>query len=314
MNEFELIGEITGHFPQQPDVLLGPGDDAAQLLVRHGSVLASTDILVEGVHFRQDWTTPYELGRRAAAQNFADITAMGCNPRALLVAVAAPRQQPAQWFTELARGLQEECTLVGASVIGGDLSAGESIVVSVTVLGDPCGGEPIRRGGAQVGDLVAVAGRLGWSATGLLALQQGVDVDPALLSAYRRPQPPYAAGPAARAARATAMIDVSDGLLADAGHIADASAVTIDLDSAQLQPDELVRLASQQLAADPLDAVLSGGEDHAMLATFPRGRQGSGQVPRPTFRVIGRVIPRGTHAVLVDGTAHRGKQGHDHFD
>ncbi len=315
MNEFQLIREITAQFSQHPDVLLGPGDDAAQLLVRHGSVLASTDILVEGVHFRPDWTTPYELGRRAAAQNFADITAMGCNPRALLVAVAAPRQTPAPWFTELARGLQDECALVGASVIGGDLSAGDSIVVSVTVLGDPAGGEALTRGGAQVGDLVAVAGRLGWSATGLLALQQGRDVDPALLSAYRHPQPPYAAGPAGRAAGATAMIDVSDGLLADAGHIADASAVTIDLDSAGLQPDALVRFAAEQLAADPLEAVLTGGEDHAILATFPRHPQGpvALHVPQPLFRIIGRVLPRGEHAVLVDGTPHRGKQGHDHF-
>ncbi len=315
MNEFELIGEITDRFSQGPDVLLGPGDDAAQVRVGHGSVLASTDILVEGVHFRSDWTTPYALGRRAAAQNFADITAMGANPMALLIAVAAPKGTPTVWFTELARGLQDECRLVGASVIGGDLSAGDAIVVSVTVLGDPSGGEPVTRSGAQVGDVVAVAGRLGWSATGLLALQRGIDVDGRLLAAYRAPEPPYQAGPAGRAAGATSMIDISDGLLADVGHIAQASGVTIALDSWRLQPDDIVVQASHALGADPMTAVLAGGEDHAILATFPvtAGAPEFLHVPQPLFRVIGRVLARSEQAVLIDGEPHPGTQGHDHF-
>ena len=306
MDEFELIDQITARFTLGPDVLLGPGDDAAQLAVHHASVLASTDILVENVHFRQTWTTPYDLGRRAAAQNLADITAMGCTGTALLVAVAAPRSTPPEWFTELARGLQDECALVGASVVGGDLAAAEAIVVSVTVLGDPQGAPPVTRAGARVGDTVAVAGRLGWSATGLLAHERDVDVDPALLAAYRAPEPPYAAGPAGRAGGAHAMIDVSDGLLADAGHIADASSVTLDLDSVALAPDAIVAAASDILGVDPMIAVLTGGEDHAILATFP------GPVPSP-FRAIGRVVQRGGHAVLVDGAPHAGRKGHDHF-
>ena len=315
MGEFERISEITARLVQGRWVMVGPGDDAAQLQTPHGSVLASTDILVEHVHFRQDWTTPFDLGRRAAAQNFADITAMGCNPTALLVAVAAPKHIADDWYTELARGLQTECDLVGASVIGGDLSVADSIVVSVTVLGDPSGGEPVLRSGARIGDIVAVAGRLGWSATGLAALQRGIDVDASLLDAYRVPQPPYAAGPAGRAALATSMIDVSDGLLADAGHIADASDVTIALDSSLLVPDDIVVQASEQLGVDPMLAVLTGGEDHAILATFPvhAGGPEALHVPRPMFRVIGRVIARGEHAVLVDGAPHPGIQGHDHF-
>ncbi len=314
MNEFQLIGAITRGLAQGADVLLGPGDDAAQLRVRSGSVLASTDILVEGVHFRSSWTSPYALGRRAAAQNFADITAMGAQPTALLVAVAAPRGTSESWFTELARGLQDECDLVGASVIGGDLSAGGALVVSVAVLGDAGDGEPVTRGGARVGDLVAVAGRLGWSATGLAALSQGIEVDPVLLAAYRAPEPPYTAGPRARAAGATAMIDVSDGLLADAGHIADASGVTIAIEGALLVPDDEVVRGSAALGVDPLEAVLTGGEDHSILATFPVRADDptSPQVPVP-FRIIGRVGARGEHAVLLDGAPHSGRQGHDHF-
>ena len=313
MDEFDLIDRITRQLAQHTDVRIGPGDDAAELTVHHGSVLASTDILVEGVHFRQDWTTPYALGRRAAAQNLADITAMGGTASALLVAVAAPRGTDPTWFTELARGLRDECDLVGASVIGGDLSAGPTIVVSVTVLGDSGGAAPVTRAGARAGDVVAVAGRLGWSATGLIALQHGLPVDPQLLDAYRTPQPPYAAGPLGRAAGATAMIDVSDGLLADAAHIADASGVTLAFDSAALTPDALVAEASAMLGVDPRQAVLTGGEDHAILATFPLGADGVAMVPSPSFRVIGRVVARGVHAVLVDGAPHGGPGGHDHF-
>jgi len=308
MNEFELIDEITSHLHQQPNVLLGPGDDAAMLAAPDGRVLASTDILIEHVHFRQEWTTPYELGRRAAAQNFADIAAMGGVPTALLVGVAAPKAQQSQWFSEVARGLQDECDVVGASVIGGDLSASDRIMIAVTVLGDMRGADPVARSGARVGDVVAVAGRLGWSAFGLAALVSGASIDSALLSAYRVPIPPYAAGVEAAAAGATALIDVSDGLLADAGHIADASQVTIELETPSLVPDPEVLAAARQLGIPALGAVLTGGEDHALLAAFPD----ASSVPA-SFRIIGRVAGRGEHAVLVDGHPYQGKQGHDHF-
>ena len=308
MNEFELIDEITSNFRQQSNVVLGPGDDAAILATPDARVAVSTDILVEGVHFRQEWTTPYQLGRRTAAQNFADIAAMGGRPTALVVGVAAPRSRDPLWFTEVSRGLQDECDLVGASVIGGDLSSGQQLMIAATVLGDLDGRPPVTRSGANVGDLVAVAGRLGWSAAGLAALQAGADIDSAYLDAYRAPTPPYAAGIAAALAGATAMIDVSDGLLADAAHIAVASKVTINLDSSLLRPDAVLEDAAVVLGRNARDFVLSGGEDHALLAVFP----GDARVP-DAFRIIGHVETRGAHAVVVDGFEHLGTQGHDHF-
>lgn len=308
MNEFELIDEITSNFRQQSNVVLGPGDDAAILATPDARVAVSTDILVEGVHFRQEWTTPYQLGRRAAAQNFADIAAMGGRPTALVVGVAAPRSQDPLWFTEVSRGLQDECDLVGASVIGGDLSSGQQLMIAATVLGDLDGRPPVTRSGANVGDLVAVAGRLGWSAAGLAALQAGADIDSAFLDAYRAPTPPYEVGVAAAFAGACAMIDVSDGLLADAGHIAIASNVTINLDSSLLRPDTALEDAAVVLGRNARDFVLTGGEDHALLAVFP----GPARVP-DAFRIIGHVETRGAHAVVVDGFEHLGTQGHDHF-
>ena len=307
-DEFELIDSITAHFAQHKGVLLGPGDDAAVLAVPDGRVAASTDMLVENVHFRSAWTAPHDLGRRAAAQNFADIAAMGGVPTALLVAVGAPADTDQDWFDQLAAGFETECALVGASVIGGDLAKSDRIVIGVTVLGDLEGRAPITRAGAQIGDVVAVAGRFGWSAAGLLAYERGIDVDPEVRAAYRVPTPPYAAGPAAAHAGATAMIDTSDGLVADAAHIADASGVTIALDATALAADQPVLAASQLLGIPVLELILGGGEDHALLATFPP------DTPIPAaFRSIGRVEARGPADVLVDGRPYEGSRGWTHF-
>lgn len=306
--EFELINRITAHFAQHRNVLLGPGDDAAVLATPDGRVLAATDMLVEDVHFRSAWTSAHDLGRRAAAQNFADIAAMGGTPTALLVAVGAPPSTSSEWFEELAAGLATECAIVGASVIGGDLAKSDRIIVAVSVLGDLQGRSAVTRAGANVGDVLAIAGRLGWSATGLLSYRDGIELDPELRAAYRAPAPPYRAGVDAALAGATSMIDVSDGLVADAGHIADASGVTLGLETALLDPDEQIRDAAGRLGVDALELVLGGGEDHALLATFDPA------VRLPdAFRVIGRVEARAEEAVLVDGRPYGGPRGWTHF-
>ena len=144
---------------------------------------------------------------------------MGGRASALTVGLAAPADLPAQWALDLARGIAEECALVGACVVGGDVTAADQVMLAVTALGSVAG-EPVRRSGARPGDVVALAGRQGWAAAGLAVLARGFRSPRALVEAYQRPEPPYAAGPAAAPAGATAMIDVSDGLLADVGHIA----------------------------------------------------------------------------------------------
>jgi len=287
--------------------VVGIGDDAAVLAAPDSRVVASVDLLVENQHFRRDWSTATETGGKAAAQNLSDIAAMGAQPTALLVGLAAPGDLPVAWAEDLATGLAQECSRAGATVAGGDISAAPLIMVAVTALGDLGGRPPVTRAGARVGDLVAVAGLLGHSAAGLALLRAGRAGPASLLAEHRWPHPDYAAGPEAAALGATAMIDVSDGLVQDLGHVAGQSGVRIDLESARLPRDDALRAAADALGElDPLDWILTGGEDHALAATFPPG------VPLPArWSVVGRVSAG--HGVRVDSRQARGRSGWQHF-
>ncbi len=306
VGEFGLIGMITSRFEQNGDgVLVGPGDDAAVLAVPDSRLLASTDLLLEQRHFRRDWSSAAEIGHKAAAQNLADLMAMGGTATALLVGLGAPADLPVQWALEFADGLAQEAGRVGAGVIGGDLSRSDQIVISVTALGS-CAADPVRRGGAVAGDVVAVAGRIGWAAAGVAVLARGFRSPRVVVEAHRRPEPPYEQGPAGAALGATSMIDVSDGLLADLGHVARASGVAIDVDSRTLDVPEPLQAVGAALGVEPLRFVLTGGDDHALAATFPAATQ----LPAP-WRVIG-VVGDG-EGVTVDGADYAGPLGHDHF-
>jgi thiamine-monophosphate kinase len=258
--------------PPGPGTIVGLGDDAAVLSMPDSRVVATMDLLVEGRHFRRDWSGPVEIGGKAAAQSLADVAAMGATPIALLVGLAGPGDLPVVWAEDLATGLAQECARAGASVAGGDISEAATITLAITALGGLTGGAPVTRAGARPGDVVAVAGRLGRAAAGLALLQAGLSEPASLLTAHRWPRPPYDAGPEAARLGATSMIDISDGLGQDLGHVAVASGVLIDLDSARLEPDPALRAAAAALGGpDPLDWMLSGGEDHALAATFPAG-------------------------------------------
>jgi thiamine-monophosphate kinase len=241
LGEFGLIDALSAWLPPGPRTLVGIGDDAAVLAVPDGRVVATTDFLLEGRHFRRDWSGAADVGHKAAARSLADLAAMGAEPSALLVALAAPADLPVSWARELAGGLAAECARAGASVIGGDTARAGQVLLAVTGLGDLAGRAPVRRSGAAPGDLVAVAGPLGPAAAGLALLSAGMAQGP-LVAAHLRPAPPYEAGPEAADLGATAMIDVSDGLLADLGHVA-ASAST-----SPRQPSGQVRRCSPRPA------------------------------------------------------------------
>lgn len=305
VGEFGLIRMLTDCFPQGPLVYVGPGDDAAVLRAPKGHVVVSTDLLVEGRHFRQEWSGAHDLGRRAAAQNLSDINAMGGTATALTVGLALPPKLSVQWVIDLAEGIAEEAGLVGVSVVGGDLTAADQIVIAITVLGT-CAEAPVLRSGAKPGDVLVMAGRQGWSAAGLAVLKRGFRSPRVLVEAHQRPQPPYAAGPAAAHAGATSMIDVSDGLLADVGHLAEESGVAIDVHRDAFELAEPMVAVGAALGVDPMQFVLGGGEDHPLVATLPSG------VDLPEgFIVIGEVSTGS--GVTVDGLAYDGPTGHTHF-
>ena len=305
LGEFGLVDALSARFPQGEDVLLGPGDDAAVVSFPAGRVVVSTDLLVDGRHFRRDWASALDIGHKAAAQNLSDINAMGGRATALTVGLAAPPDLPAAWALELADGIAEEAALVGASVVGGDVTRADEVMIAVTVLG-VVDGEPVRRSGARPGDVVAIAGRQGWAAAGLAVLARGFRSPRVLVEAQRRPEPPYAAGAEAARAGATAMIDVSDGLLADVGHIAAASGVAVDIHAGAFEVAEPLRAVGAALGADPMRFILTGGDDHALVATFPAG------LPLPSgWNRIGEVAEGS--GVTVDGAAYEGPSGHVHF-
>lgn len=309
LGEFGLIRELTSRLVTTPAVRLGPGDDAAVVAAPDRRVVASTDVLVEGRHFRRDWSTAYDVGRKGAAQNLADVAAMGAVPSALLLGLVVPAELPATWPSELMDGLRDECQVAGAAVVGGDVARGETITVAITALGDLRNQEPVTRAGARPGDVVAVTGWLGWSAAGHAVLSRGFRSPRAFVEAHRRPEPPYHAGPAAASLGATAMTDVSDGLVADLRHIAEASEVDIDISTQALDVPAQMSDIGQAVGVDPLHWVLTGGEDHAIVATFPPDQQ----LPA-RWRVIGEVRKTpGQPRVTVNGAGWEKSGGWESF-
>ncbi|UAB98058.1 thiamine-phosphate kinase [Dactylosporangium vinaceum] len=312
--EFGLISRVTARLgAASPLVLLGPGDDGAIVATPDARVVASTDVLVDGRHFRRDWSSARDVGHRAAAANLADIAAMGARPTALLVALCAPPDLQISWAEELADGLAAEAVKTGATVVGGDTSSSPTLTIAVTALGDLAGQEPLVRSGARPGDVVAVAGRIGHAAAGYTILSRGFRSPKVLVDAFRRPDVPYHLGPIAARMGATSMIDVSDGLLADLGHIAVASGVGIDLRRDAFQVPEAMRAAATALGVDPYGWILAGGDDHALAATFPPDVELGDD-----WLVVGSVLAADVftagEGVTVDGRRYAGgAPGWDHF-
>ncbi|MDO5676624.1 MAG: thiamine-phosphate kinase [Propionibacteriaceae bacterium] len=303
--EFELIARVTEGLEVNSDVVLSVGDDSAVVSLQ-GDTVVCTDILVENVHFKRQWSPAHAVGRKAVAVNVSDLEAMGCRPSSVVVALAFPKDLDPQWVVDFEAGVRDECVAAGVSLIGGDMSSSEIIVACVTAIGDTMGQQPVTRSGARVGDVVAVRGNLGLSGAGLVVLQRGFGSPKSAVAEHLTPSIQYGEGRAAAAAGATAMIDVSDGLLADLGHIAEQSGVRIDVHTASLPVDDAVARVAAATGKPAVGFVLAGGEDHALAATFPA----DADLPEGWLR-IGSVLPGA--GVTVDGAEFDGSRGWDHF-
>lgn len=308
LGESQVLARIFPRLPESVATILGPGDDAAVLRAPDGRFVVTTDTMIHGPDFRLAWSTPHDLGWKAAATNLADIAAMGAVPTALVVAVAAPADTDVGVLEGIADGLRDACVQLapGCGVVGGDLSSSATLTIAVTAFGDLEGRDAVLRSGARPGDVVAVSGALDLAARGLeLLFERAVDETgapdvgrarvlraefPAELDAQLAPEPPLADGPAAALAGATAMLDVSDGLAIDGRRIATASGVRLDIHSAALESP----------------ASLTGGEAHALLATFPPAVALPGG-----FRVIGAVLEG--EGVSVDGVPYDARGGWDPY-
>ena len=248
-------------------VIVGIGDDAAVLGTSTQSLITS-DMAVEDVHFKLEWSSAFDIGRKITAANVADILAMGGRCDFLTASVALTGNETLQWIENLARGMKHEADLAGAHIVGGDVARGPKIMISMTAMG--AAQSPILRSGAQVGDGLYLSSLTGWSAAGLELLTREVSINSAIaekaLSEFSAPTLDYTCD----FSKATAMADVSDSILTQAEQIADASGVQLALDQSLIsQASEFKDLSSlaDELKIDVFQWIFAGGEDHALLAT-----------------------------------------------
>jgi len=252
-----------------PNLEVGIGDDAAVVRTSNRTII-TTDMAVEGVHFRQEWSSAFEIGRKITAANLADVFSMGAKPTFLVVAVSLTGHEDLEWIKNLAKGIAFEANLVGAAVVGGDLAKGAAVTIAITALGEV--ETAILRSGAQVGDQIYISNLPGWSRAGLAILESGLPIETEAakraVASFRAPTLHYAY--AANLAKASAMSDVSDSLMTQAEQMAVASKVNFNLDFNLLQasPDFAeLRSLSEELNISIADLILGGGEDHVFLAT-----------------------------------------------
>lgn len=283
--------------PQDPaadPVVVGPGDDAATLTVRPDLVV-STDTVVQDRHFRLEWSSPHDVGRRATVQAAADVAAMGAAGVGIVVSLGCPSSTPVGVLLDIDEGIAAAAADWGVPVVGGDLVATTEIVVTVTVLGTTAGRPATRLDGAVVGDRLAVSGPVGSSAAGLALLVAGVGEYSNLVAVHRVPDVDLTQGVIAAAHGATSMTDVSDGLVEELLTMTSAAGVAVDVDSTRIPRDADLARAADALGVDPLPWVLGGGEDHQLLATF------SGSVPDGWSEIGVVVAARDDDPVRIDG-------------
>ncbi|MCX6418400.1 MAG: thiamine-phosphate kinase, partial [Actinobacteria bacterium] len=308
LGEFGLIDaltEVLGTSELAPDsvVLVGPGDDAAVVQMSDSRMVISTDAMVENVHFKRAWSSGIDVGVRVAAANLSDIVAMGADPTALVVALGLPSDLPVEWALDLARGMKQEADRLNVVVVGGDVVASPIISVTVTAIGAPRE-RIITRAGAQVGDVMAVAGSLGWAEAGLAVANRGFTSPRVLVDANRPPVIDYDLIHSAFD-HAHALCDVSDGLVADASHMAKASQVQINITTEALAIADPLRDMGLALTENPMNWILTGGDDHAFLGAFDEANVPTG------WTIVGHVLAGS--GVTVDGSAFIGPAGHTHF-
>lgn len=280
--ESEIIAQLRKRAGAREDVRLGIGDDAAVIKGTGGrDLIVCCDLMVEGVHFRREWSPPDLLGRKALAITLSDVAAIGGVPKFALVSIALPGDCSSQFIDELFGGLFDLASDCGVSIVGGDTSGSrDSLFIDVSVIGECESGRAVTRGGARIDDTIYVSGSLGASALGLSLLEDGFRIKDSQLSDARSkailkhlaPEPQLKLGRALGEAQlASAMIDISDGLSTDLWHVLDESGCGAVIKAASIPIAECVRtVASEVSGIDPLKLAVDGGEEYELLFTSRR--------------------------------------------
>ena len=286
-------------------VEVGIGDDAAVISASSNKLVATLDIAIEDVHFKSLWSSPFEIGAKLTTANLADLFSMGATPKYLLVGAAISEINNSEVITELAQGIRSVADKFEVSVIGGDLSKSEKMSLSITALGE-IARDPITRSGASAGDLIYLSALPGLSAAGLAILERGLDRPKYVVQAHLNPK---LVAPIKLMEVASAMSDISDGLVSDARNIARASKVDLNFDTNALEasPDfkDLGELATE-LGVDVYDWILSGGEDHFFIATVPEK-----YADKNLGIQVGKVVA-GSGLITIDGVQTQ-RAGYQHF-
>lgn len=265
LGEFGLIDRLARMLPNSPLVVEGIGDDCAVLRFGERMLLVSTDLFIEGVHFRREWAGAIDIGWKAASSSLSDIAAMGGSPLFCLVSLACPADTTAAYIEQVYQGMSAVLSRFGAVIVGGDTTCTASgITLDIIILGETVGSRCLRRHGAESGDLVVVTGRTGLAGAGLHALRHGID-EPELVQFHRRPTPRISEGQwLCRHSSVHAMIDISDGLAQDIEHIAYSSYLGVDLRSRDIPIAPELSTYCSTHGLDPLKLALTSGEDYEL--------------------------------------------------
>lgn len=289
--EFGFIDFIREHFPD-PENTTGIGDDCAVMPTGNGELLFSTDLLMEGVHFLRNESSPEDVGWKAAAVNLSDIAAMGGTPVATFLSIALPKDAQGEWAERFIEGYSQISRLYDVPLLGGDTTSSlRDIAVNVGILGRCPSGKGLMRDGAKPGETIYVTGPLGDSAGGLQAILKGIDRNDtvqALIDRHKRPVPRVKEGKSLMlSGKVGAMMDISDGIASDLRHIMTASGVgvVIALDRLPLSP-QLLEVCSRQ-GWNPHELAVSGGEDFELLLTGSDGLENDVDIP---LYPIGKII------------------------